>query len=100
MAARIRKTHQDEIRAKIQVSALINRVHDYATGILSDEDVSSNRLNAIKLLLSKALPDLQSIEITGDADNPLVVEELKRPKLTKEEWLKIHGVGTSSGSTE
>lgn len=72
MAARIRKTHQDEIRAKIQTSALIKRVHDYANGILSDNDVSPNRLNAIKLLLNKSLPDLSSIQLTGDPDNPLV----------------------------
>ena len=60
-----------EIRAKIQTSVLIDRVHKYATGELSDDEVSSNRLNAIKLLLSKSLPDLSSVEITGDPDNPV-----------------------------
>jgi len=78
MAARIRKTHQDEIRAKIQVSQLIHRVHEYANGNLTDEEVSPNRLNAIKLLLNKSLPDLQSIEITGDADNPLAITVIER----------------------
>ena len=73
MAARLRKTHQDEVRAKIQTSNLINRVEKYAMGELSDEDISSNRLNAIKLLLAKTLPDLSSIQITGDPDNPLEV---------------------------
>jgi hypothetical protein len=78
MAARIRKTHQDEIRAKIQVSQLIHRVHEYANGNLTDEEVSPNRLNAIKLLLNKALPDLSSVEITGDAENPLAVSLIER----------------------
>lgn len=73
MAARLRKTHQDEVRAKIQTTALINRVQNYALGHLSDEDVSSNRLNAIKLLLSKSLPDLQSVEITGEGGGALVI---------------------------
>lgn len=73
MAARLRKTHQDEVRAKIQTTALINRVQDYALGKLTDEDVSSNRLNAIKLLLSKSLPDLQSVEITGEGGGALVI---------------------------
>ena len=86
MAARLRKTHQDDVRAKIQVSNLIHRVNEYAMGNLSDEDISSNRLNAIKLLLAKALPDLQSIEITGDADNPLTITTIERviidPKTT------------------
>lgn len=74
MAARLRKTHQEDIRAKIQVSALITRLHDYAMGELSDEDVSTNRLNAIKLLLSKTLPDLQSIEHTGKDGADLIPE--------------------------
>jgi hypothetical protein len=78
MPARIRKTHQDEIRSKIQVSNLLTRVHKYAMGELSDEDISSNRLNAIKLLLAKTLPDLSSVEITGDTDNPLAIEMIER----------------------
>lgn len=71
MAARLRKHHQDEIRAKIQVSQLINRVQKYAMGELSDEEVSTNRLNAIKLLLNKTLPDLSAIEHSGDSDSPV-----------------------------
>ena len=61
----LRPKHQDEIREKIQVSQLINRVQDYALGKLDDTQVSSNRLNAIKLLLAKTLPDLSSVEMTG-----------------------------------
>ena len=78
MAARIRKTHQDDVRKRIEVSNLITRVQKYAKGELSDEDISPNRLNAIKLLLNKALPDLQSIEITGDAENPLAITVIER----------------------
>ena len=73
MAARLRAKHQDEIRSKIQVSQLINRVNAYAMGELSDEEVSSNRLNAIKLLLNKTLPDLSSVEMTGEGGGPLTV---------------------------
>lgn len=71
MAARIRARHQDEIRAKIQASNLIHRVQQYAMGELADEDISPNRLNAIKMLLNKTLPDLQSVEHSGDSDNPV-----------------------------
>ena len=73
MAARMRKTHQDDVRAKIKVSNLITRLTKYADGELTDEDISPNRLNAIKLLLSKALPDLSSVQITGDEDNPVAM---------------------------
>jgi hypothetical protein len=78
MAARLRKTHQDDVRTKIKVSNLIDRLEKFAMGELSDEDISSNRLNAIKLLLSKTLPDLSSVEVTGDEDNPLVIRKIER----------------------
>lgn len=78
MAARLRKTHQEDIRTKIKVSNLLDRVEKYAMGELTDEDISSNRLNAIKLLLAKTLPDLSSVEITGDEDNPLVIRKIER----------------------
>ena len=71
MAARLKPRHQDEIREKIQVSNLITRVQKYALGELSDEDISSNRLNAIKLLLAKTLPDLSSVEMSGLNGVPL-----------------------------
>ena len=65
MAARLRKTHQEDVRTKIKVTELINRVQDYALGIIDDDAVSSNRLNAIKMLLAKALPDLTTVTIEG-----------------------------------
>lgn len=68
MAARIRKQHTDEIRAKIQVSQLINVLHNHALG--DSEELSPTRMKAIELLLKKSLPDLSSIEISG-GDNPL-----------------------------
>jgi hypothetical protein len=78
MAARLRKTHQDDVRTKIQVSSLITRVQKYALGELNDEDVSPTRLNAIKLLLSKTLPDLSSIEmntvLAGDIHHTVTVK--------------------------
>jgi hypothetical protein len=73
MAARLKAKHQDDIRTKIQVSNLITRVQKYALGELDDEDISSNRLNAIKMLLAKTLPDLSSVTISGDNENPLQI---------------------------
>lgn len=76
MAARLRKTHQDDVRSKIQTSNLITRVHKYAMGELSDDDISSNRLNAIKLLLNKTLPDLSTTEL--NVSGGLTINEIKR----------------------
>ena len=70
MAARIRKKHQDEVRAKIQASQLINRLQNHALSEEVDE-LKPSQLRAIEILLKKSLPDLQSTEITGDSDAPM-----------------------------
>ncbi len=31
--------------------------------------------------------------ITGPDNGPLQIQDVNRPQLTKEEWLKAHGVG-------
>ena len=77
MPARIRTKHQDETRARIQVSNLITRVEKYALGELSDEDISPNRLNAIKLLLGKTLPDLSATEVTQQVDGDVRVSVIE-----------------------
>lgn len=74
MAARINKIrHDDETRAKIQASQLINRLQDYA---LNGGDLDSGRIKAIEVLLKKTLPDLSAVQLGGDSENPvkMVVE--------------------------
>lgn len=68
MAARIRTKHQDEVRAKIQASVLIGLLESHAIGEI---ELSASRIKAIELLLKKSIPDLQSIELTGDEDTPI-----------------------------
>lgn len=68
MAARLRLRHQDEVRAKIQASQLINRLTDHA---LNDTELSSTQIRAIEILLKKSIPDLSAIELSGDDDNPV-----------------------------
>jgi hypothetical protein len=70
MAARIRKKHQEETRARIQTSQLINRLQNHALGTEVNE-LKQSQLRAIEILLKKSLPDLQSTEITGDSDAPV-----------------------------
>lgn len=52
MAARIRKHHQEEVKAKIQASQLINLLQNHA---LEDNDVSATRIDAAKFLLNKLI---------------------------------------------
>lgn len=69
MAARkLRPQHTDEIRTKIQTSQLLNRLTDHALGKV---ELSSTQVRAIEVLLKKSIPDLQAIQLSGDADNPI-----------------------------
>lgn len=69
MAARIRKHHQDEIRAKIQASQLINVLQNHALNGL--DEFPASRMKAIEILLRKSVPDLSAITISGDEDSPI-----------------------------
>lgn len=65
MAARtVKIRHDEETRLKIQVSQLLNRLQGHVFG---ENDMSATQLQAAQILLKKALPDLQSVELkTGD----------------------------------
>ena len=65
MAKRIlRVQHQEEIRAKIRGSQLINLVQDYAlTGEYQKKQIEGKRIDAALGLLRKLVPDLASTEI-------------------------------------
>ena len=60
MAARLRKTHQEDVRKKIQVSALINRLTDCAMG---KTELTTQQVQAIKVLMDKSLPNLSDVKI-------------------------------------
>ena len=72
MAGRpMNKLHQADVRKKIQASQLINVLQDHAFGHV--EELSSSRIKAIEILLRKSIPDLSSVEVTGDEENPVQV---------------------------
>ena len=68
------KLHQDDIRKKIQVSLLIKKLEDHALSSDDEAEISNSKMRAIQILLGKALPDLSSIQISGDDNQPLVIE--------------------------
>jgi hypothetical protein len=74
MAERLRKTHQDDVRAKIQTSQLINRLTDHALGAV---ELSATQVRAIEVLIRKTLPDLQAMAIASGDGNELS-DDLKR----------------------
>lgn len=68
MAARLRPRHQDEVRAKIQASQLINRLSGHAFGEI---EMTPSQIKAAEILLRKSVPDLQSVEMTGEDGGPM-----------------------------
>lgn len=70
MAARINRSHDEKTRLKIQTSQLVNRLQSFANG---EVELTRDQIKAIEVLLKKSLPDLSTISLTGDADNPIKV---------------------------
>jgi len=73
MAERGRKpgfVMSNEHRVKIQNSNILNALIEHVTG---KRDMSATQVAAGLGLLKKALPDLSSVEISGDPENPLHV---------------------------
>lgn len=76
MAARTRKLiHDEETRARIKISQLINRLTDHAFGKV---ELSPTQVRAIEVLVRKRLPDLSSIAHSGPDGGPIKVERIER----------------------
>jgi hypothetical protein len=75
MAARINLRQQEQTRSAIQTTQLVKRLQCFALGELDEAgnqvELDPNRLKAIEVLLRKSLPDLSSITLSGDDENPL-----------------------------
>jgi hypothetical protein len=85
MAARaVKIRHDDQTRAKIQTSAIINRLQDCLSGKV---ELSATQVSAAKILLGKTLPDLQSVEHSGEQ----TVRIASPTPLTPEAWSAKHG---------
>lgn len=64
MAARTRKIrHDDETRAKIRTSQLINRLEGH---VLGNVELSATQVSAALGLLRKTLPDMSNVEHSGE----------------------------------
>lgn len=63
------KLHQDDVRAKIQASQLINVLQAHALN--GESEISASRMKAIEILLRKSVADLSAITVSGDPENPL-----------------------------
>ena len=96
MAARTRKIrHDDETRAKIQSSQLINRLTDH---VLGASILDPSQVSAALGLLRKTIPDLSASE----NKNETIVNYVARaemPAKTMDEWLTRVGKPNGNGAT-
>lgn len=70
MAARKTLWTPDVVRARIQTGVLTQRLQDH---VLGKVELSPTQIRAADILLKKAIPDLQSTELTGPGGSALAV---------------------------
>lgn len=70
MATRLNRTHDAKTRDKIKTSQLINRLYSFTKGEI---ELTNGQIRGIEILLKKTLPDLSSVAVTGDDENPVAV---------------------------
>lgn len=63
----MRKTHQDDVREKIQASMIVNRLMGHVTGEI---ELTPTQVRAAEVLLKKTLPDLSSTSLTDANGGP------------------------------
>jgi hypothetical protein len=75
MAARtVKIRHDDNTRAKIKTSQLINRLQRH---VLSKTKLENSQIKSIEILLRKTLPDLSTVTLEG-GDTPIRLETFTR----------------------
>jgi hypothetical protein len=87
MAARkLKIRHDDETRAKIKTSQLINRLSDHVLGTV---DLKPTQVTAALGLLKKTIPDLSASENKTEVLHRYVARVPEKAKSTAE-WQKQH----------
>jgi len=71
ITAKLNPRHQQLIRDKIQSALLIDKLHKVA---LEGLEITSQQMKAIEILLKKSVPDLSSVELSGDDDKPMTMK--------------------------
>lgn len=75
MAVRLNPAHDAKTREKIQASQLINRLNKFVNG---EVEMPPHAVTAALGLLKKVLPDLQAVQHSGDAANPVAITKIER----------------------
>jgi hypothetical protein len=70
MAARHRIGLSEATRQRIQTTMLVDRLEKH---ILGEVEMSQTQMRAVEILLKKTLPDLSSVEMSGNEESPLTI---------------------------
>lgn len=69
MAARVNKRlHDEQTKRRIQASQLLNRLYSFANAKVK---MSQVQVMAAKIMIGKSIPDLKSIEYSGNHEKPV-----------------------------
>jgi len=72
MAARTNKPlHEEKTKRLIQASQLLNRLTSHANGEI---EMTQSQVNAAKIVIGKAIPDLRHETVEGTIDSNIIVE--------------------------
>jgi hypothetical protein len=96
MAARVNKIrHDEETRAKIKTSQLVNRLYAHAVG---EVQLEPTQVKAIEILLRKTMPDLSAIDATlsGEVTNYVLSDK----PMSDDEWETAYGVESTAGASK
>lgn len=87
MAARVNKIrHDEETRSKIKATQIINRLNDFIEGKIT---LVPAQVTAALGLLKKIVPDLQSVELSGEVTNTYVAR-IPSASETIDAWQQQH----------
>lgn len=96
MAARLKPRHQDDIRAKIKISNIIDRLEKCIAGEI---ELSAQQVTSAKILLDKTMSNAPT-EIEQKTEHSGTVNIAKVPELSADEWMAAHGLGATARATE
>jgi len=93
MAARVNKIrHDDDTRAKIKAGNIINRLQKLIAG---DIDMAPHAVTAALGLLRKSLPDLTSVEHSGEVTKTYVIRT-PAPVADMDEWKRQYAATSTT----
>lgn len=78
--------HIDETRDKIKATQIINRLMKH---VESDTPImDASQVNAAKALLSKVLPDLSAVDLSGQMESTNYV--VNGAPMSEQDWVREH----------